>query len=123
MISPDFAHRFANDWIEAWNSHDLDRILAHYADDFVMSSPRIAIVAGEPSGVLRGKAAIGAYWKKALGLAPSLRFELRETFVGADCIVLRYEGVRGPAAEVFFFGPDGRVTRSAAGYLARSSSD
>jgi len=45
---------------------------------------------------------------------------LRTTFVGADCVVLQYEGVRGPAAEAFFFGADGRVVRSAASYVAAS---
>lgn len=116
MISRERADEFARDWIDAWNSHDLERILAHYDDDFVMSSPRIAVVAGKPSGVLRGKGAIGAYWKKALALAPELRFELIGTFVGADCVVLHYHGVRGPAAEVFFFDAGGRVVRSAASY-------
>ena len=117
MIDGAFADRFARDWIEAWNRHDLEQILAHYSDDFVMSSPRIAVVAGEPSGVLKGKSAIGAYWKKALALAPGLRFELIQTFVGADSVVLHYHGVRGPAAEAFFFGADGRVVRSSANYL------
>lgn len=116
MITRELAAHFARDWIESWNSHDLERILAHYSDDFVMSSPRIAIVAGEPSGILEGKAAIGAYWKRALELAPTLRFELIETFVGADCVVIHYRGVRGPAAEVFFFDGKGRVVRSAASY-------
>ena len=37
-----FAERFATDWIAAWNSHDLDRVLTHYEDDFEMSSPLIA---------------------------------------------------------------------------------
>lgn len=117
MIARERAEHFARDWIEAWNSHDLERILSHYSDDFVMSSPRIAVVAGEPSGVLRGKVAIGAYWKKALELAPELRFELIATFVGADCVVIHYQGVRGPAAEVFFFDDEGKVVRSAASYL------
>ena len=116
MITRAFAEHFARDWIDSWNAHDLERILSHYDDDFVMSSPRIAVVAGEPSGVLRGKAAIGAYWQKALAAAPALHFELVETFVGADCIVLRYEGVRGPAAEAFFFDESGRVVRAAASY-------
>lgn len=117
MIDRAFADRFAREWIEAWNAHDLEQILAHYSDDFVMSSPRIAMVAGEASGVLKGKSTIGAYWKKALALAPELRFELIETFVGADSVVLHYRGVRGPAAEVFFFGADGRVVRASANYL------
>jgi len=116
MIDREFAMRFAQEWIAAWNSHDLDRILAHYRDDFLMSSPRIAIVADEPSGVLSGRAAVAAYWKKALASTPDLRFELVETFVGADCVVIRYRGVRGPAAEVFFFDDAGRVVRAAASY-------
>lgn len=117
MISRDQAERFAHEWIEAWNSHDLERILSHYHDDFVMSSPRIALIADEASGVLRGKPAIRAYWAKALAAAPELRFELIEVFVGADSVVLHYRGVRGPAAEVFFFDEAGRVVRSSANYL------
>jgi len=116
MLSEEFAERFAADWIAAWNRHDLDAILAHYRDDFVMSSPRIAIVASEPSGTLRGKAAIGAYWEKALALAPDLHFELLDVLVGADSIVLHYRGVRGLAAEVFFFDAAGKVIRAAAHY-------
>jgi ketosteroid isomerase-like protein len=116
MLTREFADRFASEWIEAWNGHDLDRILAHYSEDFVMSSPRIAVVAAEPTGVLKGKPAIGAYWKRALELTPTLHFELISTFVGADCVVLHYRGVRGPAAEVFFFDAGGSVVRAAASY-------
>ena len=32
---------FAKEWIDAWNSHDLDRILAHYAEDIEISTPMI----------------------------------------------------------------------------------
>ena len=62
MIDKTFAEHFAADWIESWNAHDLDRILAHYSDDFEMSSPYIITVAGEPSGTLRGEEAVRAYW-------------------------------------------------------------
>ncbi|GAA4410169.1 nuclear transport factor 2 family protein [Quisquiliibacterium transsilvanicum] len=116
MLTPEFAQRFAHEWIEAWNSHDLDRILSHYTEDFVMASPRIAVLAGETSGILRGRQAVGAYWRKALELAPDLRFEHIATLVGADSVVIHYRGVRGPAAEVFFFDAAGQVTRAAAHY-------
>jgi len=61
MITPEFAHRFAAEWIAAWNAHDLDRILAHYTEDIEMSSPIIRILADEPSGTLKGKPALRAY--------------------------------------------------------------
>jgi hypothetical protein len=49
-----FAERFAADWIDAWNAHDLGRVLLHYVDDFEMSSPLIIQIADEPTGTLRG---------------------------------------------------------------------
>ena len=112
-----FAEHFATDWISSWNAHDLERILSHYADDFEMSSPVIVQVAGEPSGTLRGKAAVGAYWEKALGLIPDLQFELLSVLAGVSSITLYYKGARGRlAAEVFHFGPDNRVVRAFAHY-------
>lgn len=116
MISAEFAQHFAADWIEAWNSHDLARILSHYSEDFEMSSPYIAQIAGEPSGTLKGKTAVGAYWKLALARMPELRFELKEILVGAQSLALHYRGARGMAAEVFFFDESGRVARAAAHY-------
>jgi ketosteroid isomerase-like protein len=29
-MSPDFAERFANEWVAAWNARDLERVLSHY---------------------------------------------------------------------------------------------
>jgi ketosteroid isomerase-like protein len=117
MIDKAFARHFAEVWIAAWNSHDLQRILAHYAEDFEMTSPRIIDIAGEPSGRLRGKEAVGAYWAKALQRLPDLRFELVSTLVGVSSITLYYRSAGGNlAAEVFHFGADRKVTRASAHY-------
>jgi hypothetical protein len=116
MLDKNFADDFATEWIAAWNAHDLKRILSHYADDFEMSSPYIARIADEPSGKLRGKNAIGAYWTKALELVPELHFDLVTTLTGANSITLYYRGHRGLAAEVFVFGPDRKVVEAFAHY-------
>ncbi len=116
MLDKSFAEHFATEWIAAWNSHDLNRILGHYADDFEMCSPLIAKIAGEPSGRLKGKKAIGEYWGKALELNPQLHFELASTLVGAGSITIYYRGQRGMAAEVLVFGPDQKVAQGFAHY-------
>ncbi|MDA0350984.1 MAG: nuclear transport factor 2 family protein [Chloroflexi bacterium] len=116
MLDAAFAAEFARDWIEAWNSHDLPRVLAHYTEDFEMSSPVIPSITGDPSGTLAGKPAVAAYWTKALGMMPNLHFDLETTLFGVDSITLYYEGHRGPSAEVFFFNGDGLVTRAFAHY-------
>ena len=41
MIDQAWAERFADEWIAAWNSYDLNAILSHYAEDVVFHSPPI----------------------------------------------------------------------------------
>lgn len=50
MITKAQADRIGKEWIEAWNSHDLDRILSHYSEDFVMSSPHTREFLGQKPG-------------------------------------------------------------------------
>jgi ketosteroid isomerase-like protein len=116
MMTVEFAANFAREWVDAWNSHDLERVLAHYRDDFEMSSPYIPRIAGEPSGTLKGKAIVRAYWAKALQRVPDLRFELIETLRGVDSVVISYRGTSGTAAEVFFFDAHGKVAKAFAHY-------
>lgn len=117
MISREFADAFAAEWIAAWNARDLERILEHYADDIEFASPFIATRFGEPSGVLKGKVAVRAYWADGLARQPGLHFRLRGTYVGVNSAVLHYDRHDGRVgAEHFEFGPDGRVVRAAAQY-------
>ena len=83
------AEHFAEEWVAAWNSHDLERILVHYHEDFEMASPLIVRLAGERSGKLRGKSAIRECWRRALAAAPQLQFELLNVFAGVDSVVIQ----------------------------------
>lgn len=117
MITREFAEAFAKEWVAAWNARDLDRVLAHYTDDFEMESPLIASVGGSAGGVLRGKAAVRAYWSRALERFPDLRFIRLGQHVGARSVVLRYRSVVDTTAcEVFFFNAAAKVERAAAHY-------
>lgn len=116
MIDRTFAEAFAADWIAAWNAHDLERILGHYADDFEMRSPLIVQRVGEPSGRLRGKAAIRAYWGPALAEG-KLHFTLEEVLVGVDALTIlyrRHDGRR--VAEIIEFDAARHAVRAAAHY-------
>ena len=66
MLSEQQAQTFAKDWIESWNSHDLDRILTHYSDDFEITTPMIKAFLGIDTGTLQGKQNIKEYWAAAL---------------------------------------------------------
>ncbi|MBV9471313.1 MAG: nuclear transport factor 2 family protein [Abitibacteriaceae bacterium] len=119
MLTKAWAMDFARDWIESWNAHDLDRILAHYTDHFEMTSPYIVKFAGEAAGTLRGQDAVGAYWKTALERIPDLHFELIEVFVSVNSLTILYKAALGrTATEVFFFNEQGRVYKAVAHYDA-----
>ena len=122
-ITREFVLRFAEEWIAAWNAHDLERILPHYTDDFEMSSPVIVQLTGEPSGTLRGKAAVRDYWSRALARTRDLHFDLLDVYAGASSVVIRYRGHRGPSAEVFWFNAEGKVYRAAAHYVQEVTRD
>jgi ketosteroid isomerase-like protein len=115
-IDAAWARAFANDWCEGWNTADLPRILAHYTDDFEMASPLIVERGLDPSGILRGKTAVAAYWKKGLEAAqPPLRFELIDVYTGIDSLVIHYRSVgRRLVMEVLTFDAERRVIRGAA---------
>ena len=117
MIARDRAQQFAQEWIEAWNAHDVDRVLSHYTDDFEMTSPFIAAFAGEPSGTLKGKRDVGAYWRTALARVPDLRFELLEVFTCVNSITIHYKAVLGKrATEVLFLDQHGKAYKALAHY-------
>ena len=111
------AIKFANQWIESWNSHDLDDILAHYSDDVEITTPMIKLAAGIESGSLKGKENVKEYWKKALQKIPDLHFELYEVTSGINSVALFYKSVMNKKAiEVMFFNDQGKVNKMYALY-------
>lgn len=113
MIPESFIEEFAAEWIAAWNSHDIERILAHYEDAFELSSPILARINPSSGGKLRGKAAARAYWSKGLAARPDLHFEAVTVLAGVQSAVIYYKGLGGRlCAEFFVFGEGGKVAAS-----------
>ena len=90
MTDRNWAEAFAREWVDAWNAHDLERILSHYTDDFEMTSPLIVERMGVPSGRLKGKEAIRRYWGQGLAGTPDLRSELTAVMVGVNSLAIVY---------------------------------
>ena len=109
------AQAFADEWIAAWNSHDLDRVLSHYAPETVFLSPIAQKLVG--NGRVVGISALRSYWGKALANLPQLKFELLKVLVGHTCLTVLYVNHRNQqAAETFEFASDGKIVRSFACY-------
>jgi ketosteroid isomerase-like protein len=116
-MDDDAAQEFAREWYAAWNAHDLEGILGHYADDVEMASPLVSVLTGAADGRIVGKDALRAYFAAGLEKYPELHFEPLELFVGVSSLVLRYLGANGqPSAEVVFLNEKGKISR----YFAHS---
>jgi ketosteroid isomerase-like protein len=106
--------QFADDWVRAWNSHDVEAVLAHFHDDVVFTSPMAARVLPESTGVVRGKEALRHYWTTALTLFPDLHFDVLGVYEGESTLVINYRNHRGESVnEVLTF--DGDLVREGHG--------
>jgi hypothetical protein len=124
MITQQFAVDFAQDWVESWNAHDLNRIMDHYADDFEMSSPFIELMGLGSAGTLKGKDNVREYWGKALTKYCDLHFELIGVFFSVDSICLHYKSVANTlAVEWLKFNVQGKVMCASGHYNSIPSPD
>jgi len=82
-------------WLDAWNAHDVESVLAHFDEDVTFASPVAARILDGSDGVVRGKAALRAYWREGLRRIPELRFDLVGIYVGIDTIVINYRNQSG----------------------------
>ena len=72
MLTEEEARSLAAHWVQAWNSHDLDDIMSHYAEAVILVSPVASRVLNDPSGTVKGKHALRAYFKiRTRGLSKS----------------------------------------------------
>lgn len=117
MISKQKAQELAQEWIEAWNSHDIDQILSHYSNEIVFTSPFIVKLLGDNSGIIQGKANLRSYFIKGLEAYPNLKFELYRVLTGVDSITLYYKTVNEMfAAEVMHIDSEGKIAKVIAHY-------
>jgi ketosteroid isomerase-like protein len=107
------------EWIAAWNSRDLERVLALYDENSEMTSDRIQALGFDSSGTLTGKAKLRMYWGKALTPLPNLHFELIDTYVSPDSVVVFYQNERGAKiCEYLRLNALGKIVQGSANHLA-----
>src|SRR5262249_25827614 len=93
-------------WLEAFNAHDVDALVALYAPDATHTSPKIRAQHPESGGQLVGHAALARWWRDSNARIPGLRYE--PTALTADDSRVFMEYLRHapdtppmPIAEVF----------------------
>ncbi len=117
MLSETEALEFAHAWVHAWNSHDLDAIMSHYAPEVVLTSPTVVKLLGNPSGTVSGKETLRGYFTRGLEAYPHLTFKLLDVMRGVSSVVLYYVNQKDTkTAEFMEFDGNQKIIRVVANY-------
>ena len=118
-MTKELAWGLAEEWVGAWNAHDLERIVAHYEDGVELTSPVAARLLGAADGKVVGKENLRAYFQRGLTAYPELNFKLEDVLWGLNSVVLYYTNQNGNrTAEFMELSAAGKVAKVVAHYNA-----
>lgn len=122
MIKDEAAAKFVTEWIDAFNAHDLEKILHHYDDAIEFYSPFIPLLKFNEEGLIRNKKELAIYFAAGLAAYPDLHFKLHNYFTGINTVVIYYTSVNGRlAAETFKLNDEGKAVEVFCNYTTEAS--
>lgn len=78
-------------WFEAFNNHDLEKLLLLYDENAEHYSPKLKIHQPHTNGFIKGKNELRSWWKDAFNRLPQLHYEvLKLTSDEDDQVFMEY---------------------------------
>ncbi len=77
-------------WFEAFNAHNLDKLLSLYDEDAEHFSPKLKIRHPETKGLVIGKEALRSWWKDAFDRLPTLHYKVTSLTSNSDRVFMEY---------------------------------
>lgn len=83
-------YEIAKHWLQAFNEHDLEKLLALYDDNAVHFSPKLKVRKPETNGLITGKAAMRAWWQDAFERLPELVYQEKTITANETRVFMEY---------------------------------
>lgn len=96
-MTPQDLQSIAMRWFEAFNAHNLEKLLSLYDDEAQHFSPKLKIRQPETGGLVVGKAAMREWWQDAFDRLPTLHYQVTSLTASSDRVFMEY--VRNVAGE------------------------
>ena len=80
----------AHAWFEAFNAHNLEKLLSLYDEDAQHYSPKLKIRHPETSGLVSGKNALRTWWQDAFDRLPTLNYKVTSLTANSDRVFMEY---------------------------------
>ena len=75
-MEPIHLTEIAKKWLDSFNRHDVEGILALYSDQAEHYSPKLKVRQPGTKGLIKGKDALRSWWKDSFDRLPSLQYEI-----------------------------------------------
>jgi len=76
IMTSEEINQIAIEWFDAFNNHDLERLLTLYDEDAEHYSPKLKLRLPETNGLIKGKKALRQWWKDSFDRLPSLHYTI-----------------------------------------------
>ncbi len=80
----------AHAWFEAFNSHNLEKLLSLYDNEAEHFSPKLKIRHPETNGLVTGKNALRNWWQEAFDRLPTLNYKVTSLTANSDRVFMEY---------------------------------
>lgn len=90
MIAERDIKSIALKWFDAFNEHDLSKLLALYDDDAQHYSPKLKVRVPQTKGLISGKAALREWWQDSFERIPTLRYTPTSLMADDSRIFMEY---------------------------------
>jgi len=77
-------------WFEAFNEHNLNKLLNLYDDSAEHYSPKLKIKMPETLGLIKGKEALRSWWQDSFDRLPSLQYEVKNLISNDTSVFMEY---------------------------------
>jgi limonene-1,2-epoxide hydrolase len=77
-------------WFDAFNAHDLEKLLSLYDDHAEHFSPKLKLRKPETNGLLVGKSAMREWWQESFNTLPSLHYKVTSLTANDNRVFMEY---------------------------------
>lgn len=77
-------------WFDAFNAHNLEKLLSLYDDEAQHFSPKLKIRQPETNGFVTGKEALRNWWQDAFDRLPTLHYKVTSLTANPDRVFMEY---------------------------------